>query len=64
MIKVRVWIEQRGDGDLSWVVVVGDTVMFSGLAHTDAIRERWRLWWAQPEQRVAARERIAGEFLN
>lgn len=28
---VRVHIEQRGDGDLSWVVVVGDSVAVSGL---------------------------------
>lgn len=43
MIRVRVWIEQRGTGELSWVVLVGDTVAVSGLAKTDAIRERWRL---------------------
>jgi hypothetical protein len=60
VISVKVWIEQRGTGELSWVVLVGDTVAVSGLAKTDAIRERWRLWWAQPEQRAAARERITG----
>ena len=47
---MRVWIEQRGTGELSWVVLVGDTVAVSGLAKTDAIRELWRLWWARPEQ--------------
>ena len=31
MISVRIWIEQRGTGDLSWVVLVGDTVAVSGL---------------------------------
>jgi len=60
VIRVRVWIEQRGEGELSSVRLVGDTVEFSGLTKTDAIRERWRLWWAQPEQRAAARERITG----
>jgi hypothetical protein len=64
VIKVRVWIEQRGAGDLSWVVLVGDTVMFSGRTRTDALRERWRLWCDQPEQRAVARERIAGEFFD
>ena len=61
MIRVRVWIEQRGEGELSWVVLVGDTVEFSGLTKTDALREGWRLWCAQPEQREAARERITGD---
>ena len=51
---MRVHIEQRGDGELSWVVLVGDTVTISGLTNTDAVREKWRLWWAQPEQREAA----------
>jgi hypothetical protein len=60
VIRVRVWIEQQGAGELSWVVLVGETVAIGGLAKTDAIRERWRLWWAQPEQREAARERICG----
>ena len=60
MIKVRVHIEQRGEGELSWVVLVGEAVALSGLTRTDAIKERWRLWCAQPEQRAAARERITG----
>ena len=57
---MRVWIEQRGEGQLSWVVVAGDTVAISGLTKTDALREKWRLWWAKPEQPAAARERITG----
>ena len=60
MIKVRIWIEQQGDGELSWVVMMGDTVAISGLTRPEAVRERMRLWWAQPEQRAAARERITG----
>lgn len=60
MITVRVWIEQRGEGELAWVVMLGDAVAISGLTRTEAIRDRWRLWWAQPEQRAAARERICG----
>ena len=60
MITVRVWIEQRGEGELSWAVLVGDVVELSGLTKTDALRQKWRLWWAQPEQREAARERICG----
>ena len=27
----------------------GRDVEFSGLTKTDALREKWRLWWAQPE---------------
>lgn len=57
---MRVHIEQHGDGELSWVVLVGDTVAISGLTKPDALKEKWRLWWAQPEQREAARERICG----
>jgi hypothetical protein len=60
MIKVRVHIEQRGDGEFSWVVLVGETVTLSGLTRTDAIKARWRLWCAQPEQLAAAQERITG----
>jgi hypothetical protein len=60
VIRVRVHIEQRGEGELSWVVLVGDSIAVSGLTKTDALREKWRLWWAQPEQREAARERITG----
>jgi hypothetical protein len=41
-------------------VLVGEAVAISGLTHTAALKERWRLWCAQPEQRAAARERICG----
>jgi len=57
---VSIRIDQRGDGECSWVVLVGDTIAASGLARTAALQERWRLWWEQPEQRAAARERITG----
>jgi len=60
VIWVRVHIEQRGEGKLSWVVLVGDSVAISVLSKADAPTEKWRLWWAQPEQRAAARERITG----
>lgn len=53
-------VERLGSGELSWAVLVDDKVVVKGLTHTDAIRERMRLWWSQPEQRAAARERITG----
>lgn len=60
MIAVQVHIERRGEGEYSWVVLVGDVIAVSGLTRPDAVKERWRLWWEQPEQRAAARERICG----
>lgn len=53
-------VERLGTGELSWAVLVDDKVVVSGLTHTEALRERMRLLWSQPEQRAAARERIAG----
>lgn len=45
---------------LTWVVLVGDKIVASGLTRPEAVAEKWRRWWAQPEQRAAARERICG----
>jgi hypothetical protein len=57
---VKVWKEQRGEGEVPWVVLVGRCGGVQRLDETDALRAKWRLWWAQPEQREAARERICG----
>lgn len=53
-------IERLGSGDLAWAVLVDDKVVVNGLTHTEALRERMSLWWSQPAQRAAARERITG----
>lgn len=57
MISVEVTIARQG---LTWAVLVGDKVVASGLTRPEAVAEKWRQWWAQPEQRAAARERICG----
>jgi hypothetical protein len=41
-------IERLDSGDLSWAVLVDDKVVVNGLTHTEALRERMRLWWSQP----------------
>lgn len=59
-MTVQVTVHREGPGEFSWGVYVNGMEIYGGLSRDEARRRRWRIWWALPEQRAAARDRITG----
>jgi len=60
-VKVKIVMEQQGEGATAWAVLVNDEVVVSGLTQQQANRKRRSLeFFATPEARAAARQRICG----
>jgi len=60
-VKVRIVVQQQGKGATAWAVLVNDEVVVSGLTQQQASRKRRSLeFFATPEARAAARDRITG----
>jgi hypothetical protein len=58
---IKIVTERRGKTVGAWVVLINGEVRFTGLTRRQANCTRRELeWWAAPEQRASARERITG----
>lgn len=57
---MEVSVRRDGPGVYAWGVHVNGLEVYGGLSRDEARRQRWRIWWALPEQRESARERITG----